>query len=243
MSRVEDSVQQRKAELRRSVWSKLERMEVAISPRPCYGKIPSFVGIHSATQRLIKTDVYRNARVVYSTPDTSTRLLREETLRRGKTLVVSIPGLKGYVIVRPDELEPGDVRLASSVKGAVTKGDRITLLEGLKIDLVVLGSVAVNTDGARLGRGDGMHDLEYALLREMYAVAESTPVATLVHDLQILEEPIPMLMHDVPIDYIASPYRLITVERKHRKPPGVIWEMLPIDFIKSTPILRRLFGI
>src|SRR5207249_6728304 len=73
------------------------------------------------------------------------------------------------------------------------------------IDLVVTGSVAVSPEGARVGKGGGYSDLEFALARELGALGEDTPVATTVHELQILGEPLPMTDHDVPLDLIATP--------------------------------------
>jgi 5-formyltetrahydrofolate cyclo-ligase len=244
MSSLNREAFEKKAALRRMIWSKMESMEVVTAPRPCYGKIPGFVGLHSATQRIIKTEAFRTATTIYTTPDVSTRLLREEALRHGKKLVISIPGLRGYILLDPAVFKASEIRYVSSMKGAVRRGEKIPFLENVKIDLVVLGSVAVNNDGARLGRGDGLYDLEYAILRETYSITAATPIVTLVHDTQIINEPIPMLIHDVPVDMIASPSGLIRVSSgKYKKPPGIFWEMLPIDFIKSTGILRKLFGI
>jgi 5-formyltetrahydrofolate cyclo-ligase len=244
MSSSDKEVLERKASIRKRVWGKLESLELVTAPRPCYGKIPAFVGLRNATQRITKIDAFRNANTVYTTPDVSTRILREEALRHGKTLVISLPGLRGYILLPPYQLKASEIRYASSIKGALRKGTKLPILEDVKVDLIVLGSVAVNSDGARLGRGDGYYDLEYAILRETYAATEQTPIATLVHDMQIVEESIPMLMHDVPVDIIASPTKMIRVgSSKYKKPPGIIWDMLPINFIKSALILKKLFGL
>jgi 5-formyltetrahydrofolate cyclo-ligase len=56
---------------------------------------------------------------------------------------------------------------------------------------VVCGSVAVNHDGARVGKGGGFSDLEFALLVEAVLVGEQTVLATTVHPLQVLPEPLP----------------------------------------------------
>lgn len=54
-----------------------------------------------------------------------------------------------------------------------------------KVDLVVVATVAVSMDGARLGKGKGYGDLEYGILRHIGAVTDATPVATVVHDVQV----------------------------------------------------------
>jgi len=233
-----------KSELRRQVWAKLEAYEVVVGPRPCYGKVPGFLGGVSAASKVAKMSAFRDARVVYFTTDGASKPLREEALRRGKVIVLSQPMLRGYVILDGSEFSEKEARLLSTLRGALSRGEKVTLLEGVKIDVVVLGSVAVDRSGGRLGRGDGLYDLEYALLREMGAIDARTPVVTLVHDLQLLDVEVPMLHHDVPADVIATPTSLISITKpKYPKPSGVIWELLPIQRIKSSRVLSTLFGL
>lgn len=59
------------------------------------------------------------------------------------------------------------------------------------IDLVVVGSVAVNEKGARLGKGAGYSDIELGLLVEAGLVTARTTVCTTVHELQVLDEELP----------------------------------------------------
>lgn len=233
-----------KRELRKQVWAKLESYEVVVGPRPCYGRVPGFLGGVSAAGKIAKTSFFKQAKAVYFTSDGASRPLREEALRRGKTIVLSQPMLKGYVVVHGSEVTEREVRVLSTLRGALSQGEKLTLLEGIKVDMIVLGSVAVNQSGGRLGRGDGLYDLEYALLREMRAAEEKTPVVTLVHDVQVLDAEIPMLPHDVPVDMIATPSSLLTIaDRRYPKPSGVIWDLLPIQKIKSSRILSMLFGL
>jgi hypothetical protein len=59
------------------------------------------------------------------------------------------------------------------------------------VDLVVCGSVAVNHQGARVGKGGGFSDLEFALLVEAGLIDTDTVLATTVHPLQVLNEALP----------------------------------------------------
>ncbi len=43
--------------------------------------------------------------------------------------------------------------------------------------------------GYRLGRGQGFEDLEYAMMRSMGVIDETTPIITTVHDCQIVDIP------------------------------------------------------
>jgi len=65
-------------------------------------------------------------------------------------------------------------------------------------------------------------------------------VATTVHELQIFDEPLPMMDHDVPLDLIATPERLIQTRRALPKPKGIRWEELSPAQLAAMPVLGRL---
>ncbi len=93
------------------------------------------------------------------------------------------------------------------------------------VDLVVCGSVAVNRQGARVGKGGGFSDLEFALLVEAGLIGEDTVLATTVHPLQVLAEALPETAHDFRLDLIVASEEVITC-RRTRRPPGIFWEHL-----------------
>jgi len=97
------------------------------------------------------------------------------------------------------------------------------------VDAKVMGSVAVDPWGGRVGKGGGYSDLEYALLRELNLVTEATPLITTVHDLQVLHDRIPMKPHDVPVDFIVTPTRLLPTKKVHSRPRGISWELLSLQ--------------
>jgi 5-formyltetrahydrofolate cyclo-ligase family len=68
-------------------------------------------------------------------------------------------------------------RLAASITGSTRAGRRIGVAELTSVDLVICGSVAVNRQGARVGKGGGFSDLEFALLVEA-GERRSSPAAT-----------------------------------------------------------------
>lgn len=84
-----------------------------------------------------------------------------------------------------------------------------------EVDLVVAGSVAVSLDGGRIGKGEGYSEIEYAILREVGRLGAEVKIATTVHECQILQR-FPVEQHDVSIDYILTPTRVI--ETKTRLP-------------------------
>ncbi|MGH7326144.1 MAG: hypothetical protein ACREJ9_16075 [Candidatus Rokuibacteriota bacterium] len=56
----------------------------------------------------------------------------------------------------------------------------------------------------------------------------------------MLEDKIPMTAHDVPINLVVTPERLIRTVRTLPKPRGVLWEELSEDQLAAMPALARL---
>jgi 5-formyltetrahydrofolate cyclo-ligase len=105
--------------------------------------------------------------------------------------------------------------------------------------LVVCGSVAVNREGARIGKGGGFSDLEVAFLVEAGVIRPDTILATTVHPLQVVDEPLPETIHDFRVDLIVTPDEAIWCAEPHR-PPGILWEHLQQDKITDVPALAAL---
>src|SRR5918999_4954125 len=108
------------------------------------------------------------------------------------------------------------------------------------IDLVLCGSVAVNLNGARAGKGGGFSDIEYGLLIEAGKIDAHTVVATTVHPIQVVRENLMMTAHDLPVDTIATPRAVIEVERAYTRPRGILWDHLQPPQIHEIPILERM---
>ncbi|MEM2181911.1 MAG: 5-formyltetrahydrofolate cyclo-ligase [Nitrososphaerota archaeon] len=108
-----------------------------------------------------------------------------------------------------------------------------------KIDLIVVGSVAVTKDGWRLGKGEGYSEIEYAMFRMLNKISEDTPITTTVHELQIVEY-IPYERYDVPVDYIFTNNRVIEVLPRRPRPSGIIWSLLSPRKLGEIPLLERL---
>jgi len=230
-----------KAELRRKIWDLLMRRGVARFPLPVYGRIPNFVGAERAAARLSGLREYQEADVVFCNPDSPQRPVREMVLRDGKTLVMATPRLrKGLLVLEPGRLPRRALREASTIRGAFRFGRPVKPWE-VSVDLKIVGSVAVAEDGARLGKGHGYSDLEYAILVECGSLGPETPIVTTVHDLQVLEAgSIPMTEHDVPVDIIITPTRTIRTGRAYAKPRGVDWSLVTDEMLREMPILAEL---
>ncbi len=232
-----EDVKRDKQMLREKIWRLLEERNVARFPRPVYGRIPNFEGAEQAAYRIIKLEIWRKARVVKSNPDSPQKPLRYHALREGKTLIMASPKLReGFLLIDPRKIPPSKLGFAASIRGAFIYGRKISLTEMPKIDLIVTGCVAVDRKGHRLGKGGGYAELEYAILREIKAIDEDTPVVTTVHDLQIVDR-VPFEEHDLTVDFIATPRRLYEIKPRPPKPKGLIVEILG-DKI-NIPVIRE----
>lgn len=233
---------EQKARLREEVWSRLEDAGVDRFPG-ARGRIPNFTGAEQAAERLRGTGVWRRADTLKANPDSPQWPVRQRALEDGKRVFMAVPRLAEedpFFLLDPDELEASP-RSASSIRGASRHGRTVPVEDLAPVDLVVAGCVAAAPDGARLGKGGGYSDLEYAVAAEAGLVGPATPVATTVHELQLLEPgTIPTTGHDVPLDRIVTPDRVVETEVSRDRPAGIDWNELTNEKIDAIPLLRRL---
>lgn len=153
-----------KASLREDIWAALAVPGVTRFPGP-YGRIPNFVGAEAAAERLCGLDQWSEAATVKANPDSPQLPVRQRALVEGKTVFMAVPRLAGeapFFRLDPDSLAV-PARQVASIKGASRYGKLVGVNELEPVDVAVVGCVAVAVDGARLGKGGGFSDLEYAL--------------------------------------------------------------------------------
>jgi len=103
-----------------------------------------------------------------------------------------------------------------------------------------MGCVAAGEDGARLGKGGGFADLEFALATAAGLIGPHTAAVTTVHELQVVPAgTIPLTSHDVPVDFIITPDRVIDCRSLHapRLAAGLQWDDLTEEKIAAIPLL------
>lgn len=225
--------------IRQEIWLLLEEKRVARFPG-AKGRIPNFTGAESCACLLSQSPLWQEAKVLKVNPDSPQRAIRQRALAEGKTIYMPVPRLqspKPFLELDAKKLDTSPYN-ASSIKGAAKYGRPVSLDEVGKIDLIVCGSVAVNRKGARIGKGGGYSDLEYALLREEKKVDERTPIVTAVHPLQVLGIEMPMTDHDIPLSAIITPEEMIVLRPRYRKPEGIYWNLLPLEKIDAIPVLK-----
>jgi len=231
-------VKTEKQTIREKIWKLMEIRGISKFPLPCYGRIPNFIGAEKAAKNLTQLEEWKMAKVIKVNPDSPQRMVRELGLRDGKTLVMATPQLKkGFLILK---YLKNLAREASTIKGAFKYGKPISLKDLPKIDLIVEGSVAVAKNGARLGKGHGYGEIEFGILKELGLINNKTPIVTTVHEIQIVEQ-IPLEKHDVPIDLIVTPKRIIRTNSPFPKPKGIYWELIDKKILGEIPLLKELF--
>ncbi len=231
-----------KRALREEVWDALSEAGAARFPG-ARGRIPNFSGAEAAAERLRETPWWADAGAIKSNPDSPQWPVRQRALADGLLLYMAVPRLADddpFMVLDPAQLTVPP-RAASSIKGAGEHGRTRPVAELEPVDLVVTGCVAVDRTGARLGKGGGFADLEFAIASAAGLITEETVIVTTVHPLQVVASGrIPVAAHDVPIDVIVTPDEVIVCDRAHARPRGIDWKALTDEKIESIPLLRRL---
>ena len=230
-----------KQSLRERVWDELETEGVARFPFPPHGRIPNFAGADEACERLTATDAWAEADVLKCNPDAPQLPVRRAALRAGKTVYMAVPRLRDeecFLRLAPEEVP--DIDEATTVSGSSKHGVPVGPEDVEPVDLVVSGSVAVSEAGARVGKGEGYSDLEFAVLREFGLVDDATTTATTVHELQVVDEAFETTPQDVPMDLVVTPDRVVETDAPDGKPEGVAWDRLSEERLAEIPVLKRL---
>ena len=236
-----------KWEIRKRVWDLMEEKDLARFPRPVHHRIPNFVGADMAAKRLATLPEFEEAKCVKVNPDTPQRPVRHLVLENGKTLLTPQPRLRtGFFSTIQMDTLPSLVKVeeCTNSKGIVKYGTPVTLNDKYTVDLVVVGSTAVcpNT-GARVGKGEGFAELEWGILSLQGNLdASNTLVVTTVHDEQVVDD-IPagsLTKHDVPVDIIVTPTKIIRVPNRAPKPSGVFWDLLSPQKLAQIRVLQQL---
>merc|ERR1719350_934034 len=132
--------------IRKRIWDYMEENGVAANPRPVHHRIPNFVGSELTARQVEQLPEFKRAKWVKVNPDTPQKSLREAVLRHGKILLVPQPRLRTgfFSILNPGKIPPQKIQYAVTQAGVADFGEPISLDADIKVDMVVIGSVAVN---------------------------------------------------------------------------------------------------
>ncbi len=206
--------------------------------------IPDFDGAAAATDRLLALPAFAAARLAFVTPDNSLIELRRRLLAAGVTVVVSSYNMaRGFYLLDPASVPKGHELYAAWLDGIEHFGTPLSLAQLAArgpFDAVVTGASAVAASGVRFGRGHAYFDMEWRIFSAMGLVAERTPVATLVHDVQVLDKRLFPSPEDVLVDWVCTPTRTIAVQREAPRPRGMPWDDISPEQIEANPALVEL---
>lgn len=207
--------------------------------------ITDFEGSAEATRRLTAMEIYRSARVVFITPDNCLELLRAQTIRDGKVLLMTSYGIRrGFIELLPGDVPAGMEDWAVLLDVIERVGRYISLAQIMerypRIDLLVTGGSAVTRQGARFGKGHGFFDIEWATLYSMGVVEGTTPVVDVVHDCQIVDEELDLSPFDTICDAIVTPTQVIHVPAPQKPAGGIYWDRLAPGMMESISTLKEL---
>jgi 5-formyltetrahydrofolate cyclo-ligase len=218
-----------KQDVRERIWAALQEEGAARFPG-AQGRIPNFTGAEAAAALLAEQPEWRDAATIKSNPDSPQLPVRRRAVRDGRDLYMAVPRLreeKPFLLVLSDP----------TIRRAGDEGIPTALGEMPPVDLVVCGTVAVNRDGVRIGKGGGYSDLELALLIEEGRITERTVIATTVHAVQLVDDELPETEHDFRVDLIVTPDAVIRTPGGNR-PPGVLWDHLDPEKVEAIPVLQ-----
>ncbi len=239
MNQYVSDVKVAKQEWREKIWSRMDELQVSRFPGT-YGRIPNFDGAEGAARRLADLLEFQRAKVVKVNPDSPQAPVRKLCLSTGKILLMPSPRLrKGFLVLDPEKIPRTALRKASTIRGAFIYGEVFGLEELPRIDLIVAGSVAVSSDGSRIGKGGGYSEIEYGILRELGSINDETPIVTTVHDAQVVDV-VPVEDHDLSVDAIITPTRVIETKRRRSRPKGIFWDKVTPTMLEKMPILKEL---
>jgi 5-formyltetrahydrofolate cyclo-ligase len=206
--------------------------------------IPDFTGSDACADTLAALPAWQDAGLLFITPDNSTEHVRRRAIRDGKPFLFTTYGIRrGFFHLDPSSVPAGAVEYAATLDGIESFAEPRTMAgieAGDRVGLLVTGGSAVARNGVRFGKGHGYFDLEWALLSSAGAVDSSSLIVDVVHDCQVIDEDLTGAGHDVPVDAIVTPTRVVWVDVPGRKPGWIRWDLLAGSPLATIPPVVEL---
>ena len=237
---------QEKQEIRQKVWEKLKNVALPDSRFHLNFEeyIPDFKDSINAHNQIIKSEEYKESKLLFITPDNCLTTIREQAIRDGKDIIVSTYGIyRGFILIKNNMVDKGSEIFASTLDGLEHFGKNISLSEIKnlgKIDLMLTGASAVSKNGVRFGKGHGFFDLEWGMFADIKIVSEKTPIIAVVHDLQVVNFNLEPSNTDIIVDWIFTNKQKLSTNRNKNRPSGIYWDLLEKGMLEATPPLQEL---
>lgn len=192
-------------------------------------------------------DEYKNANILFITPDNNMRKLREFALLDQKVILMTTYGInRGFQVIRPGAVPEGKEEFASTLDGIELYMTPITLQEIKEefnhVELLFTGASAMTPSGIRFGKGHGYFDLEWAMMWSMGLVDLSSVVIGMGHDCQVVDADVQPAPYDTIVDYIVTTTKVIKTEKTQEKPTlGILWDKLEKGMFENIPPLQEVY--
>jgi 5-formyltetrahydrofolate cyclo-ligase len=206
--------------------------------------IADFEGSERCVSSIRRLTAYREAGLLFITPDNCLERFREAVVADGKSYVMTTYGIaRGFLFVDPALIPTTERRYAATLDGVEVYSRPISLSElraGEPIQLMVTGSSVISTNGVRFGKGHGYFDLEWAILSELGVVDGESKMIAVAHDCQVVEQELPAFEHDTILDLIVTPTRTLHVSHRPRPPGRIDWARVSPAMLTAIPSLGEL---
>ena len=109
-----------KNKIRKAIWQKLIKVALPDSRFNFNFEeyIPDFLGSNYANELIYNQLEYKNANFIFVTPDNCLETLREQSIKDGKTLIISTYGIyRGFKKIYRDNVPVGQEKFASTLDG------------------------------------------------------------------------------------------------------------------------------
>lgn len=236
-----------KERIRQQVWQKL-RLHARPDSRFAWdfnAFIPDFEGSDICTDRTCQLEKYREAKIIFVTPDNSLISLRERCIVDHKVLVIPTYGLKrGFLQINGNEIPFGQERFAATLDGVEYFGRPYELTTNDKLakpNLLITGASVINTQGIRISNGPSYFELEWLILATLRLIQINTPVFSIVHTCQVVDFCYQPLPYCVVPDCIVTPTQVIENTVPFHRPQNSVWEYLPLQVFEEVPLLRMFY--
>ena len=234
-----------KRSLRVQTWKKMQENKLGVGYNAIFNRIPGFVDSDKAAALLADTDEFKKAQNVKVNIDRALHAIKLQTLVAGKNLYLPATRDSSALYLKvdvPADATDDQKKEILHVQDVQQHRIEILLENKVKLDLVIIGSVVVSRDGYRIGRGNGFTDLDIGLLIEIGSITPDTIIATMVHDVQVVDSlPTNLFQkYDSPVDLIVTPTQVIRVAKRLPRPAGIFWELLSERRLKIVPVLQHI---
>ncbi len=233
-----------KNKIRKAIWKKLIKVALPDSRFNFNFEeyIPDFLGSNYANELIYNQLEYKNANFIFVTPDNCLETLREQSIKDGKTLIISTYGIyRGFKKIYRDNVPFGQEKFASTLDGLEYYGEDISLSSiNQSFDLLITGASAVSNNGVRFGKGHGFFDLEWGMFSDMNYVNEKTMVYAVIHEVQKVDFDLEPSETDILVDRIFTNNKMYVTNRVLKRPSGIYWDKLEKGMLDDTPPLQEL---